>query len=538
MEELAANLSFDWLHWTWLGVSLAIGTLLFLRPRPKVALLALIVMHGGAYLGYYGNLPRTYAVGVSLDRALGVGMAMRTAAGGSPFDHVQVQFGNLEPLWTFSVATLSGFSPQRVPWIYDHMTLLVLGLTALGFHVAWGRPLEGEDGESARWRGVLVAASVLGLSSIALAPKPPVQPFWQSNFVFKPNHALAFGLVGLLSRFEPPRRSWIQFGLIQGLLIWVFILDWAYLLPGFALIALLSADRWTEAKRLILAGVLAVSVSLPYIAHLARDYNPVGPGEMPQIWRDQMGQLLNHPSLWSFDLGPLLFLYLIGLWVMIRRGASEGPARGFLLSGPLVAGAYVCGLRFGFAPEPDEGFFYWRMVAAAGAGVAVWSGVRGSARNQGRRFALVFAAILAVSYPAYFNPSEDDRYFGPSTHPIDPPVQAAADWISAHTGPSAVLISSEGILLSGLAGRQFLMVRPDQTADRVERERAERDILTSLDEAAVRRAALRYGVTHVVIDGGLREKYGDAVRGLGNRAWFEPAFANSFARILVLRKAS
>jgi hypothetical protein len=90
-------------------------------------------------------------------------------------------------------------------------------------------------------------------------------------------------------------------------------------------------------------------------------------------------------------------------------------------------------------------------------------------------------------------------------------------------------------MLSGLTGRRFLMVRPGQTADRAARERMERDMLTSLDEVTVRRAAAGYGVTYVIVDSGLRERYGDEVRGLGNRQWFEPLFANSFARILRLR---
>ena len=102
--------------------------------------------------------------------------------------------------------------------------------------------------------------------------------------------------------------------------------------------------------------------------------------------------------------------------------------------------------------------------------------------------------------------------------------------------PDSVAVSAEGIMLSGLTGQRFLMVRPEQTADRASRERAERDLLTSLDEETVRRAAARYGVTHVVLDERLREKYGDAARGLGNRGWFEPVFLNSFARILALRK--
>jgi hypothetical protein len=492
-------------------------------------------MHGLAFVGYYGSLPRTYAVGVSSDRALGVGMAIATAAGGSPFNHVQVEFGNLEPLWTFSVAALSGFRPDVVPWVYDRMALVVLSLTALGFYAAWSGKTNDESQDVARWRGALVAASVLGLSSFAMTQPPPIHHFWHGNFVFKPNHALAFGLVGLLSRYQPAQGSWIRLGLLQAVLIWVFILDWAYLLPGLFLAALFSEARNEGLKRVFLGTLLGVSLSIPYLSHLLRDYNPVGKGEMPQIWRDQMGERLNHPSLWSIDQGPLLILFLFGLYFAWQRRKEDGGALGFLLTGPLVAACYVAGLQFGFAPEPDEGFYYSRLVAAAGAGYAIWRVASSTRIGPEKGSALAFGLVLAASFPAYFNPVADDRYFAKSSVPLDGPVLAAADWISQNTRPDSVLISSEGIMLSGLTGRRFLMVRPDQTADRDDRERAERDILTSLDEATVRRAVLRYKVTHVVLDGQLRENYGDESKGLGNRPWFEPAFVNSFARILIIR---
>ena len=525
------------MHVAWFLLSVACAGLLYLRPRPRIALLALILMHGVAFVGYYGGLPRTYAVGVSSDRALGVGMAMNTAAGGSPYDHVQVEFGNLEPMWTFTVAALSGFAIDRVPWVYDHMALLVLTLTALGFYLAWSAPAESEDRDLAGWRGVLVAAGVLGLSSMAMASDPPIHHFWQANFVFKPNHALAFGLVGLLSRFSPAHRSWVQMGLIQAVLIWAFILDWAYLLPGLFIAAWLEHDRVEGLKRATLGTVFGLALGLPYIFHLLRDYNPVGKSEMPQIWRDQMGERLNHPGLWSLDLGPLLFLSLLGLFFAKKHPSRENGGFGFLLTGPLVAACYVAGLSFGFAPEPDEGFYYARLVAGAGAGYALWRFASRDALSAAKRSAAAFGLVLVFSYPAYFNPVEDDRYFTKSSVPLPPPTLAVAEWISQNTGTDSVLISSEGIMLSGLTGRRFLMVRPDQTADRSARERAERDILTSLDEATVRRAASRYRVTHVILDNQLRESYGESVRGMGNRPWFEPAFANSFARVLVLKPA-
>lgn len=518
----------------WFGLSILSGLLFYYRPRPRAALALLILMHGGAYLAHYGNLPRTYAVGVGSDRALGVGMALAVADGGSPFNHVQIEFGNLEPLWTFTVAALSGFSSARVPFVYDHMTLLALALTALGFYAGWQR-IEGvEDPEAARWRGVLVAAAVLGLSSVGMSAESQTRAFWHGNFVFKPNHAIAFGLVGLLSRWPVGQKSWVSLGLVQGVLIWAFILDWAYLLPGLVLAALLEAHRGGELKRLAAGTSLGVALSIPYLLHLLRDYSPIGPGEMPEIWRDSMGDRLASPYWWTLDLAPLIVLFMVGLAAARATGTKDNRALAFLLTGPLVAASYLIGLQFGFAPEIDEGSAYWRMVAAAGSGYGVWwLASRGGSRS---RYAIAYALILACSFPAYFNPMRHDRYYPRSSQPIAAPVQEVADWIRANTTVASVLISSEGITLSGLTGRRFLMVRPNQTADRAAREAAESDILTSLDEGTVRRAVGRFGVTHLIIDDGLRKRYGAALRGIGNRPWFRPALVNSFASVLVVRK--
>jgi hypothetical protein len=522
-------------HAVWFVLCGLIGVLLYFRPKPRLALAALILMHAGTFLAYYHGLPRTYAVGVSSDRSLGVGMALSVANGGSPFHHVQVDFGNLEPFWTFMVAALSGFSSDAVPFVYDHMAVLVLTLTALGFYRGWSRAEPGEEGERAAWRGVLVAAAVLGLASVTLSADPPVPLFWPANFVFKPNHALAFGLVGLLSRFSPSRSSWVALGLLQGLLIWTFILDWAYLVPGIFLAAWMDEDRREALKRVLLATALGLLLGTPYVLHLLRDYNPVGKGEMPQIWRDVMNQRLTPAYWWSIDPGPVALLFLVGLAVFVRRPSREKTGLGFLLTGPLVALGYVIGLSAGFGPEPDEGYYYSRMVLAAGAGFALFQMIAGSAGYVPKRLASAFAVLLACSSPGYFDPIRDDRYFEPSLSPIPAPVATVADWIKQNTPHDAVMISSEGIMLSGLTGRRFLMVRPDQTADRAAREKMERDILTSLDEATVRGAAERYGVTWVVLDDGLRARYGDQAKGLGNRGWFEPKFVDSFARILRLR---
>lgn len=533
MDSASAQSSFSSFPSLWLGGAILSGLILYYRPRPRLALALMLLLHGIAFLWWYGSLPRAYALGVSSDRSLGLGLALHTADGGSAFDHVQVQFGNLEPFWTFVIAILSGFSSDRVPFVYDHMGLFVMALTALGFYWTWSRASEGEDSALAEWRGVLVAGSVLGLSSFAFSPDPPMQHFWQGNFVFKPNHAMAFGLVGLLSRWRVGDASWVRLGILQGILIWAFILDWAYWLPALLLAALLARRGWQTLKTPVLGTVFGLLLGLPYLLHLLRDYNPVSKGEMPQIWRDQMGERLTNPYWWSLDLGPLLILFLVGLVISLTERKDPG-GTAFLLTGPIVALAYVIGLRFGFAPEPDEGYYYWRLVAAAGAGLALWRMFR-SRLKKAWGPAVAFALVLAVSFPARFDAERDDRFYPLSRQPVIEPLQTLATWIRGNTPKDAVFVASDGIFLSGLTGRQFLMVRPRQTPDRANREKAEQDIVTSSDASTVRRAARQYGVTHVLVDDGMRERYGNAARGLGNRPWFEPQFTNSFASVLRIR---
>lgn len=527
-------------HAAWWALSVLFGVLLVYKPRPQLALAILVAMHAGAFLFYYGGLGRPYGVGVGSDRSLGLGMARAVADGGSPFDHVQVEFSNLEPLWTFTVASLALFSSPRVPFVYDHMSLLALTLTALGFCAGWSRRRDGEDPAWAQWRGVLVAAAVLGLSSLSLSATSPTLPFWHSNFVFKPNHSIAFGLVGLLARgFTPSSRGW-RAGLWLGLLMLAFILDWAYLIPGLIIGAMVSSDRIKELKRVLTAVAVSMAIGAAYLVHLLRDYNPIGTGEMPEIWRDPTGQRFTNPYWWTVDLGALLVLFAIGLKAAYGNRGREGATFGFLLTAPLVALAYLIGFQAGFAPEPDEGYFWVRMVVAAGAGYGIVEFLKHlKLRKPGSWAApgLAFGLVLAVSFPGQFNPLTQDRYYAKSLAPLDEPLLETAAWLRENTSVKDVLVSSEGITLSGLTGRRFLMVRPGQTKDRTEREWTERQILTSLDEQTVRKAAARYGITHVVLDSVMALKYPESeTRGLGNRPWFTPAHVNSFARILILNR--
>ena len=55
---------------------------------------------------------------------------------------------------------------------------------------------------------------------------------WAGNFLMKPNHVAAWGLVGVVvGMFARGAQPWL-IGLVLGATAWVFLLDWAYLLAG------------------------------------------------------------------------------------------------------------------------------------------------------------------------------------------------------------------------------------------------------------------------------------------------------------------
>ena len=70
MSGLPGQSNFAGLHAAWFVFAALATAFLYFRPRPRLALLIVIAMHGLAFLGYYGNLARPYAIGVGSDRAI------------------------------------------------------------------------------------------------------------------------------------------------------------------------------------------------------------------------------------------------------------------------------------------------------------------------------------------------------------------------------------------------------------------------------------------------------------------------------------
>ena len=513
---------------------------LWRSPRARAALAVVLALHVAAWLAYRLPLQRPYGVGLGSDRTFNLGMAASVAAGHSPWEHTQVGHGSPEPFWNLAVALLAGLDPERVPAAYEALTPLALLAVGLSTFAALRRRGASPDGE---WDAVVIAFAVLSLSSLAVSPRPPVPPFWVANFLYKPNHGLGYALtvaaLGLLAR---PRVPAVGLAAILGALSWVFLLGWGYTVAGVLLAAALRRPA-ERAWRPVLGAIAASAVvAAPYVVHLLRDYSPAQESATARhMWNDPNALLLAVPNWSTLDLGPLLVLGLAGLWLVRRReDPFQAAVLGFGLAAWAAWAASVPLALLGVAPEPDELHFYLRFVVSVAAGVALASGARLLAERGyggGRGHLLVLAACVPLAFPVVHDPPTMDRYYPESREPVPPNVRAYAAWVRAHTSPDAVFVAgrSSGMWLPALTGRRVLLAHAGKLlpADHEERRVAERVLLTSVDPAAVRAAAVRYGVTHIAVDEELMHEYGaEGYAALARQPWHRTVFANTAARLV------
>jgi hypothetical protein len=513
-------------------------------PRPRLALAVVLAMHVAAWLVYRAPLQRPYGLGEGSDRTFNVGMAAAVATGHSPFEHTQVRHGSPEPLWNALVGTMAGRRPERVPAVFDALTplaLLAVGLaTYAGIRRRDGSPTDA-------WDAVVAAFAVLSLSSLAMNPRPPVPPFWVANFMYKPNHGMAYALAAAAVGIIVARgRAW-ALALALAALAWVSLVAWAYVLVGLVAGVLLtpSADRrWKPVGSGIALSGLAAA---PYVFHLARDYAPTGSSATARhMWTDPNALLLAVPNWSTIDLGPLLSLGLAGLWLARRRTTRlEASILGMGLAGWAIWLFSVPLALAGISPEPDEMHYFLRYVMSLGAGFALataarwisaaWSGLAG-----GRAHLLVLSACLPLAFPVYHDPPTMDRYYAESGRPIPPKIVAYAEWIRSRTPPDAVFAAgkSAAMWIPALTGRRVLLAEAGKLlpSDYAERKAVERALLLSSDATEARVAAERYGVTHLAIDEELMHEYGaESFAGLAAEPWDRTVFASTAARIVELR---
>ena len=191
----------------------------------------------------------------------------------------------------------------------------------------------------------MAAFAVLGLSSLGMNPRPPVPPFWVANFMYKPNHGIAYALAAAAFGISVARGRVWALALALGALAWVSLVAWAYVLVGLLAGAVLSPAVDRRWKPLLGGIALSALAAAPYVFHLTRDYAPTGSSATARhMWTDPNALLLAVPNWSTIDLGPLLTLGLAGCGGRRRPPRSRlGPRHGlavgiWLLSVLLFAG--------------------------------------------------------------------------------------------------------------------------------------------------------------------------------------------------------
>jgi hypothetical protein len=498
-------------------VTLLAGLWLWRRPRAGTGLFLLLVIHLACWAAYTWPLQRPYALDEGSDRSFNTGMAACVAAGRSPLQHTQIRFQSPEPFWNLAAAALALFRPERAASAYGLLAPFSIVAVALGLFFGLRGPAADDDA----WERLLLVFSVLNLASLSMSPDPPIPAFWMGNFLLKPNHATAFGLIGValgLAASKPARFK--SLGVVLGLLAWVFLVSWAYVVFALLVYALLYREgRATRLRNVILAAALSALFALPYVLHLTGGYNPLAKHQAStHMWGDALGVPLAIPNWSTLDLGLLFVLGVIGMSVLWR---SPRPLHRVLLG--VVLGAWLLWLvsipatLAGIAPEPDELHYFLRFMMALGAGAALAAGARhveaAWTLAAGRGHLLVMAACLPLSFPFYWDPPSMDRYYPMSRTPLRPKVVAYTDWIREHVGTDAVFAGgrSSSAWIPALTGRAVLLAEAGRLLppDYTERKAAERILLTSSDPALVVATARRYGVTYLAIDPALREEYGE-----------------------------
>lgn len=528
---------YGWFRVALVALGWAACALLWRRPRARGGLALLLGLNLVTWAACVWPLQRLYGLQEHNDRGFNVGMASVAAAGNSPFEHTQAGFAGLEPFWSALVAALALFRPENVVPVYGWLAPLSLLGVGCGLYLG----LRGTGDEPDRWERTLSVLAVLGLASFSLSQRPPIPALWAGNFLYKPNHILAFALVPVAIGLAFPRVRTLRLGLVLGLLAWAFLVHWAFLLPGLWIGAWLRPPAEREWRRLAAATGLSLVLAAPYLAHLGRDYNPLDKAGSPeQLWLEPLGQRLAPPYWATLDLGPLLVLGALGGAVLWRRRSPRDAALlGLLAASWLFWLGYELGALVGVTPEPDEQHYFLRLAMALAAGAALAAlarHVEGAAGLlAGRGAVLVLAAALPLSFVAYWDPPTMDRYFRWDRIPIGPKVRAYGEWVRAHTPPDAIFAAGPNacMWIPVFSGRRVLLAggsRPPR--DYFARKEAERIFVLSRRPELIRATARRFGVDYLAVDGGMLLEYGeDSFDGLGRLPVYELQYQTSAVRI-------
>jgi hypothetical protein len=468
------------------GIGTGIAFLKWRRPRVGLVGIMLIVVIGWAASSYPSY--RLYGLQYPGDRLRNLSWCASVAAGHSPFGTGTFGQTGLEPVWPAVVGFLALGRPEWVPHVFRLAPAFILGGLALVlyFHFSNQKIYSEREGDLAPGvRGLLVALFAILLATPTLDFLAPYRGYWAKMFLLKPNHALGLlmipFLVSLLARNNWPRAA--LGGLWLGLLGWVFIIHWGFVVAGLVIYILLSAflkrrEVIPESPKFVLALSLGLVTALPYIYLIATHFPhavTLAKGTHPDFpTRSTWGDMLTggHSLLFrvTFDLGLVFYLGVIGVVDWVRR-----KGRGEILWASMVAGAYVLWILNAVlyytarAREADEFYFFLLFVLsiAAGNGAYRVATVASASVKELRLqsspasvavYLVVVFVMATLVFPYWWYPLKMDAHYRASLEPLPRVLTETRDWILAETNPDDVFISGSelGQWIPALTGRRLL----------------------------------------------------------------------------------
>jgi hypothetical protein len=499
-----------WSHPLFVVAGLAFLALVLRLRSAKTLLLGVVLANAWLWCVTDYPLQRIYGLGVSRDRTINLAWCQAVAAGHSPIRTHQVGQLHFEPFWGALVATVSGFSPDRVLVLYPFLPLAVACAFVVSLYVGLGAP--GADGSSwSPWERVLAAGFATLLSTAPLDFAGIYRVPWVMTFLLKPNHALGLVLFPLVLRAFVGLRSWrgrIAVGLLVQLLGWVFVLHMAYVCAGllcFAVLSLLGGRREAPRDALDVAVVIGVNalVVSPYLVMLFLGFPFLTPSPSQTI-------AVTSPHLLetTLRLGPVFFLGLWGTRVAWRRGDRLGRVWcAQVLGALLIWGLYLALSALQLARERDEIYYWLRFLLAASAGIGAWDLAGRSSRwlaglrDPAPRAAAITLVALPFLLPTWWDPARMDSYFTDCLAPVPEVLRRATDLLRHETDPRSVFAGDREFArwAGALGARRVLHAIGHRPKDEPARQEVENEILSQDDAARARAAASRYGVSHVAI---------------------------------------
>jgi hypothetical protein len=463
------------------------------------------------YLWGISTLPlgRVYGLGASNDRLNNMAICTPVAAGSPFYETHQVGQLNWEPFWSGFAAAVSGWDADRLLRIYPYLPLLVV--SAFGLSLYFGlRPAGDSDPEAwTGWERAFATFFALMLSTSPLDYEGTYRANWSVNFLLKPNHALALvllpPLLALLVRIRTCRGR-VGAGLLLHLIGWAFVLHWVYICTGMLVyLGLTRVQRRPSFRKALadMATALAVNGVLvsPYLFMLLRGY-PF----MERFPAYALRSVGSHILEVTLDQGVIFFLALWGGRVLYRRADALSRLWLSLALGSLALWLGYIGLSLAhFAREPDELYYFLRILSAILAGTGAWD----LARSLGSLWRIDAAKLpagilllcLPLALPCWWDPVTMDSYFSRSLPPLPEPLGRTMSFIREKTDPGGVFVAGRDFsrYVAALGGRRLLRDKTlHEPPDPYERYQLEKRLLVEGDLEAGRTLLERYGVRYVL----------------------------------------